>query len=93
MDLNKIIEKEGLTFDDVLVMPNYADIKREEIDVSSNLTNKIKLKLPLISSPMDTVTTSQMAIALGKSGGLGVIHRNLSIADQAEEVKKTKKEV
>lgn len=92
MDQYKIIETKGVTFDDVLVLPNYSEVKREDIDVSSYLTAKIKLAIPFISAPMDTVTDAKMAIALGKEGGLGVIHRNLSIADQSEEVKKVKKE-
>lgn len=93
MDPDKIIGKKGLTFDDVLVIPNYTQVKREDIDVSCHLTAKIKLDIPIISSPMDTVTTSHMAIALGKLGGLGVLHRNLSIADQAKEVEKTRREM
>ena len=89
---NKIIETIGLTFDDVLLLPNYSQIKREEIDVSTYLTGKIKLATPLLSSPMDTVTNAKVAIILGKLGGLGVIHRNLSIADQLLEVEKVRKE-
>lgn len=92
MNNNKILNNIGLTFDDVLIVPDYTDVKREEIDISIRLTSDIKLKLPFMSSPMDTVTTSFMAIALGKLGGLGVIHRNLTIKDQVEEVKKAKKE-
>lgn len=92
IDQVKIIETTGLTFDDVLIIPNYTDIKRDRIDVSTTLTAKIKLSIPLLSSPMDTVTTSRMAIAMGKLGGLGVIHRNLSIDGQVQEVKKVKKE-
>lgn len=89
---SKIIDTIGLTFDDVLVLPNYTDVRRQEIDISSYLTSKIKLTLPLLSSPMDTVTMANLAIALGKLGGLGIIHRNLSIENQVEEVKKVKKE-
>jgi IMP dehydrogenase len=89
---NKIIETIGLTFDDVLLLPNYSQIKREEIDVSTYLTGKIKLATPLLSSPMDTVTNAKVAIILGKLGGLGVIHRNLSAADQVLEVEKVRKE-
>lgn len=83
----------GLTFDDVLLVPNFTDIKRDEVDVSTNLTAKVRLKLPLLSSPMDTVTNAQLAIALGKLGGLGVIHRNFTASGQAQEVKKVRKEV
>lgn len=92
IDPKKIVEATGLTFDDVLIIPNYTDIKRDSIDVSTTLTTKIKLSLPLLSSPMDTVTTAHMAIAIGKLGGLGVIHRNLTIEKQADEVKKVKEE-
>jgi len=88
---NKIVAEVGLTFDDVLLIPNYTDVKREEIDVSSYLTPKIKLEIPIISAPMDTVTESKLAIALGKLGGLGVIHRNMSIEKQIEEVKQVVK--
>jgi len=80
----------GLTFDDLLLLPGYTDFSRSEIDLSVNITKKIKLSLPFISSPMDTVTESKLAIALGELGGLGIIHRNLSIGDQTAEVKKVK---
>lgn len=90
---NKIIDSIGLTFDDVLIVPNYTDLKREEIDISTHLTSDIELKLPFMSSPMDTVTTSSLAIALGKAGGLGVIHRNLTIESQIEEVRRAKKKI
>ncbi len=90
---DKIILTEGVTFDDVLVIPNYSEIKREEIDISTRLSSSLKLNIPFLSSPMDTVTTGKMAIALGKLGGLGVIHRNMSIEDQVEEVRKVKKEI
>lgn len=88
----KIYHNLGLTFDDVLLLPSYTDVKREEIDISSNLTSAIKLEVPILSAPMDTVTTSTLAIALGKLGGLGVIHRNMTIKSQVEEVEKVKKE-
>ena len=93
MDKSKIIETTGLTFDDVLLVPNFTDIKRDEVDVSTDLTAKIRLKLPLLSSPMDTVTNAELAIALGKLGGLGVVHRNFTVSGQAAEVKKVRKEV
>lgn len=82
----------GLTFDDVLLLPGYADFFRSDIDLSAYLTKNIKLKTPFISAPMDTVTESKLAITLAKLGGIGIIHRNLSIEDQAAEVAKVKKE-
>src|SRR3990167_10397123 len=85
---NKIIFKAGLTFDDVLLVPRYSGFKRSDIDTTTHLTRKVKLKIPLVSSPMDTVTEHKLAIALANLGGIGIIHRNLSIEDQAEEVKK-----
>lgn len=81
----------GITFDDVLLLPGYTDFEREEISLETFLTKNIKLKIPFVSSPMDTVTESEMAIALGKMGGIGIIHRNLTIKDQAEEISKVKK--
>ncbi len=92
MDQSKIDDKIGLTFDDVLLLPNYSEVKREEVDLSTRLTKKVRLAIPLISSPMDTVTSSSMAIALGKLGGLGVIHRNLTVDNQVKEVEKVKRE-
>lgn len=80
----------GLTFDDVLLMPGYSDFSRSNISLETYLTRRIKLSLPLVSSPMDTVTESKLAIALGKLGGIGIIHRNLSIEDQVDEVRKVK---
>jgi IMP dehydrogenase len=84
-----VIEK-GFAFDDVLLMPGYADFVREDVDISSRLTKNIRLKSPLVSAPMDTVTGSELAIALGKAGGIGILHRNLRVAEQAEEVARVK---
>ncbi len=85
------IIKEALTFDDVTLTPKYSDILPSEVDTSIKLSNFLKLKIPLLSSAMDTVTESKMAIALAKAGGLGIIHRNLDIKKQIEEIKKVKK--
>jgi IMP dehydrogenase len=80
------------TFDDILLIPGYSDFTRSDISLKTPLTKKITLDVPFISSPMDTVTESRLAIALGKMGGIGIIHRNLSIEKQAQEVAKVKRE-
>jgi IMP dehydrogenase len=81
----------GLTFDDVLIQPRYSTVVPSEVDVGTRLTARIAMNVPILSSPMDTVTESQMAIALAQEGGLGVIHKNMSIARQTEEVDKVKR--
>ena len=83
--------KEALTFDDVTLAPNYSEILPSEADTTVSLTNNLKLKIPLLSSAMDTVTESKMAIAIAKAGGMGVIHRNLDIKTQVSEIRKVKK--
>ena len=80
--------KEALTFDDVTLAPKYSEILPSEVNTGVQLTKNLKLKIPLLSSAMDTVTESKMAIALAKSGGIGVIHRNLDIKNQILEIKK-----
>ncbi len=82
---------ESLTFDDVLLLPQYSDVLPSQTNISLKLTEKILLKVPFLSSAMDTVTESKMAIAIAKEGGLGVIHRNLEIKQQAREILKVKK--
>jgi len=83
--------KEALTFDDVLMLPRFSNILPIETNITLNLTRKINLKVPFLSSAMDTVTESKMAIAMAQAGGIGVIHRNLKIKKQSDEVKKVKK--
>lgn len=83
---------QGLTFDDVLLLPGYTSFSRSEIDLSTKISKKISLSIPFISAPMDTVTESKLAIALARMGGIGIIHRNLTIEDQADHVAKVKKE-
>ena len=82
--------KEALTFDDVTLVPKYSEILPSEVDTSIKLTKKLKLNIPLLSSAMDTVTESKMAIAIAKAGGLGIIHRNLEIKKQISEIRKVK---
>ncbi|MCK5539743.1 MAG: IMP dehydrogenase, partial [Deltaproteobacteria bacterium] len=81
----------GLTFDDVLIQPNFSDILPNEVDLSTWLTRDIKLNTPLLSAAMDTVTESKTAICMAREGGIGIIHKNMSIESQAFEVDKVKK--
>src|SRR5262245_30418972 len=82
---------QAITFDDVLLLPRFSEVVPAEVNVATQLTRNIRLNIPLLSSPMDTVTESDMAIALSQEGGLGVIHKNMSIAQQTEEVDKVKR--
>ncbi|MDA9650625.1 IMP dehydrogenase [Candidatus Pelagibacter sp.] len=84
--------KEALTFDDVTLSPKYSEILPSEVNTGVSLTKKLHLKIPLLSSAMDTITESRMAIAIAKAGGIGVIHRNLEIKQQILEIKKVKKQ-
>ena len=88
--MGKIIG-EGITFDDVLLVPAYSEVLPNDVDLTTNLTQKIKLQIPLMSAGMDTVTEHRMAIAMARQGGIGVIHKNMSIEQQAEEVDKVKR--
>ena len=88
--MGKIIG-EGITFDDVLLVPSYSEVIPNEVDLSTHLTKTIKLNIPMMSAGMDTVTEHRMAIAMARQGGIGIIHKNMSIEQQAEEVDKVKR--
>ena len=85
------ILKEGLTYDDVLVMPSYSDVLPHTVNTSTKFTRNISLNIPVISAAMDTVTESRLAIAIAQEGGIGVLHKNMSIKDQAFEVRNFEK--
>ena len=88
--MGKIIG-EGITFDDVLLVPAYSEVIPNQVDLSTNLTKKVKLNIPMMSAGMDTVTEYRMAIAMARQGGIGIIHKNMSIEAQADEVDKVKR--
>ena len=83
--------KEALTFDDVTLAPKYSEVLPSEVDTTTNLSKNLSLKIPILSSAMDTVTESKMAIAIAQEGGIGIIHRNLNVKKQIDEIKKVKK--
>ena len=83
--------KEALTFDDVLLVPNYSEVLPTQVDVRTKLTKKITLNIPIMSAAMDTVTESELAIAIAREGGIGIIHKNMTIEEQAEEVDRVKR--
>ena len=85
------VKYQAITFDDVLLEPRYSEVVPASVEVSTQLTKRILLNIPLLSSPMDTVTESAMAIGLAKAGGLGVIHKNMPLENQADEVQKVKR--
>ena len=85
------IAKEALTFDDVLLQPGYSEVLPREVDLSTSLTREIRLNIPLLSAAMDTVTEARLAIALAQEGGIGIVHKNMSIEEQARQVQKVKK--
>lgn len=91
MDFQAKFGKEGLTFDDVLLLPAASDLLPSQVDTSTHITKRIQLNIPIVSAGMDTVTEARMAIAIAREGGIGVIHKNLSIEDQAGEVDKVKR--
>lgn len=90
LDPKKFVS-EGLTYDDVLLIPAYSEVLPRDVDTSTYFTKKIKLNIPVVSAAMDTVTESEMAIAVAQAGGLGMLHKNMSIAAQADEVRKVKR--
>ena len=85
------IANQALTFDDVLLVPDHSDVLPKDVELKTRLTKNLNLNIPLLSAAMDTVTESRMGIALSELGGIGIIHKNFSIEDQAIEVKKVKK--
>ena len=87
---DKIVQ-EGITFDDVLLIPAYSDVTPNKVNVSTRFSRNIPINIPVVSAAMDTVTESDMAIALARLGGIGVIHKNMSIADQAAQVRRVKR--
>src|SRR6185437_940156 len=82
---------EGLTYDDVLVVPAYSEVLPFETNLETNLTRNIKINVPIISAAMDTVTESELAVAMAREGGIGIIHKNMSIERQADEVRRVKR--
>ena len=88
--MSKIL-KEGITFDDILLVPNYSNVLPNEVALNTKLTKKITINIPLMSAGMDTVTEAAMAVAIARQGGIGIIHKNMSIKEQADEVDKVKR--
>ena len=88
--MEKII-KEGLTFDDVLVVPSASEVTPDKVDLKTSLCKGINLNIPLLSAAMDTVTESKLAIAIAREGGIGIIHKNMSIEEQANHVDRVKR--
>jgi IMP dehydrogenase len=82
---------ESLTYDDVLLVPAYSEVLPREVDISAQLTRNIRLNVPIVSAAMDTVTDKNLAIAIARQGGIGMIHKNMSIADQADQVRAVKR--
>ena len=90
-DFSSKIIGEGLTYDDILMVPAYSEVLPRDVDVSTHFTKKIKLNIPVVSAAMDTVTESKLAIAIAQEGGIGVLHKNMTISQQADKVRKVKR--
>ena len=88
---NSKIVGEGLTYDDVLLIPNYSEVLPREVNIQSKISRNISLNVPVVSAAMDTVTESSMAIAMAQEGGIGVLHKNMTIEQQAAKVRKVKR--
>ncbi|MEI7509792.1 MAG: IMP dehydrogenase, partial [Flavobacterium sp.] len=88
---NTKIVGEGLTYDDVLLIPNYSEVLPREVNIQSKISRNIALNVPVVSAAMDTVTESSMAIAMAQEGGIGVLHKNMTIEQQAAKVRKVKR--
>ena len=82
---------EGLTYDDVLLIPAYSEVLPRDVNTQSYLTKKIRINVPIVSAAMDTVTEAELAIAIAQAGGIGILHKNMTIQQQAEEVRKVKR--
>src|SRR5438876_5712271 len=91
LELERKFSKEGLTFDDVLLQPAESRVLPNDVSTATQLTRSITLQIPVVSAAMDTVTEARLAIALAREGGIGIVHRNLSIAEQVSEVDKVKR--
>ena len=89
--INEKVQPEGLTFDDVLLVPAYSEVLPREVSVVTRFSRNIQLNIPIVSAAMDTVTEAPLAIALAREGGIGVIHKNMSIAEEAAHVPKVKR--
>ena len=89
--IDERVQPTGLTFDDVLLVPAYSEVLPREVNVTSRFSRNIKLNIPIVSAAMDTVTEAPLAIALAREGGIGVIHKNMSIAEQAAHVRRVKR--
>ena len=92
LDFTQRIVGEGLTYDDVLLLPSYSEVLPRDVNITGRLSRNIELKVPIVAAAMDTVTEFEMAIAIAQNGGLGMIHKNMSIERQAQEVRKVKLE-